>query len=133
RRKAWPPLAGLCFAAADSRYASLRPTEVTMRASPPDHRSDHRIDALIERLSTELVDDQGESPEPTHVSEVVRATAARLENAPIQDFVALLVENEALDHFRSEGLHHVLPDEPEAPLPVHGDDDFLRDDVPSIK
>jgi hypothetical protein len=66
---------------------------------------DRRIDAIVERLSDELVHEDGTRADPDHIADVVHAAAVILAEAPIQDFVPLLVETEARDVFYDEGLH----------------------------
>lgn len=73
---------------------------------------DHRIDAVVDRLSQEFVDDAGNSADPAAVAEVVHAAASELQDAPVQDFVPLIVENEARDVLHEQGLHRSLPDDP---------------------
>ena len=73
--------------------------------------NDARLEALTHRLQEELVDEEGHAPEPHDVAAAVAAEAESLSGAPIQDFVALLVENKALDHLRERGLHRELSPE----------------------
>jgi len=70
---------------------------------------DARLEALTHRLQEELVDDHGRAAPPDDVETVVVAEAEALSDAPIQDFVPLLVENKALDYLRGRGLHRALP------------------------
>ena len=72
---------------------------------------DRRIDAIAERLSAELVYDDGTPVDPVYVAAVVHAAADELVGAPIQDFVPLLVENEARDVFYDKGLRRNLPED----------------------
>jgi hypothetical protein len=68
-------------------------------------RSDqHRIQAVAERLDQELVDERGHPVPPELVDEVVAEHAARLEEAPVQEFVPLLVEKESRDDLRQRGM-----------------------------
>jgi hypothetical protein len=75
-----------------------------------DPSNDQRLDTLKRRLNTELVDENGNSPDANDVDAVVVATADHLADAPIQDFVPLLVEHQALDELRRRGLHRELDD-----------------------
>ena len=90
---------------------------------------ERRIDSIVERLSDELVHEDGTPADPDHVSEVVHAAAENLADAPIQDFVALLVENEARDVFHDEGLHRALPEDVAGP--VHDPDVDEGEHIPS--
>lgn len=90
---------------------------------------DRRIDAIVERLSEELVHEDGTPADPGHVSDVVHAAAADLAGAPIQDFVPLLVENEVRDVFHDEGLHRALPEDIGSPL--HDPEVVAGDAIPS--
>ena len=76
-----------------------------------DPANDQRLETLKRRLSTELVDERGRAPDADAVDAVVVATADHLADAPIQDFVPLLVEHQALDERRRRGLHRELDDE----------------------
>jgi hypothetical protein len=86
-----------------------------------DASNDQRLDTLKRRLNTELVDENGNSPDPHDVDAVVVATADHLADAPIQDFVPLLVEHQALDELRRRGLHRELDDETGASDKSSGD------------
>jgi len=81
-----------------------------------------RIDSIAERLADEYVTASGEAPEREHVADVVAKAAEPLADAPVQDFVPLLVENAARDRMHEEG-HHVEPSEEDtAPTYVKADD-----------
>jgi hypothetical protein len=95
--------------------------------------NDRRIDGLAERLSEELVDAAGKPADGAHVAEVVQHAAERLADAPIQDFVPLLVENEARDELRHEGLHRTLPDDPTGPLHDPEEGTANSGDMPSAR
>ncbi len=80
--------------------------------TPPENK---RIDAIAGRLAEEFVTDTGDAPEPDHLDEVVGSAAERLSDAPVQDFVPLLVENAARDQLHQEGLHVEPAGEDSAP------------------
>jgi hypothetical protein len=63
------------------------------------------INSIADRLTDELVTSSGEHASQTHVADVVAAAAAPLSDAPLQQFVALLVENAARGRLHDEGLH----------------------------
>jgi hypothetical protein len=92
---------------------------------------DRRIDAVVERLSEELVHEDGTRAESGHVADVVHAIADELTDAPLQDFVPLLVENEARDVLHDEGLHRELPEDLGGP--VHDPDAAAPDAIPSAR
>ena len=72
-----------------------------------------RLQQLAARLEETLVDDDGQPAQPDVVEQVVAEKAANLEEAPLQEFVPLLVENQARTELRSRGLKSNL--EPERP------------------
>src|SRR5262245_34112885 len=72
---------------------------------------DKRLESLRRRLQDELVDEEGRPAEPNDVESVVAAKAAGLAEAPVQEFVPLLVEHQARDELRQHGLHRELPEE----------------------
>jgi hypothetical protein len=71
---------------------------------------DTRIQSVADRLSQDLVDESGHPADAAHVADVVMAKAEPLEDAPLQEFVPLLVEHEAAQELRAEGLRRVLPE-----------------------
>jgi hypothetical protein len=73
--------------------------------------NDTRVEILKRRLQEDLIDTQGQPPEPDDVSRVVDAKVESLAHAPVQDFVPLLVEHQARDELRQQGLHRDLGDE----------------------
>jgi hypothetical protein len=75
-----------------------------------------RTEVLTARLAEELEDENGVTPDPAHVADVVRSKVDQLADAPVQDFVTLLAEHKALEDLRAEGLHRRLPDDPHLPL-----------------
>jgi hypothetical protein len=79
-----------------------------------------RINSIADRLAEEYVTKSGDNPPRDHVGEVVDAMAEPLADAPVQDYVPLLVENAARDHLHSEGLHMEPAEEDTAP-PRHDD------------
>ena len=78
-----------------------------------DTQTNRRVAQLIERLHDELVDDEGNPAETAAIDAVVTAKAAELSDAPVQEFVPLLVEHQARDELRHQGLHRELGDEPD--------------------
>ena len=74
---------------------------------------DARVDAVKQRLQHDLVDDQGR-PAPTEdVDRVVEAKAESFADAPVQEFVPLLIEHQARDELRQQGLHIDVGDDSE--------------------
>ena len=73
--------------------------------------NDRRVESLKQRLCDELVDEQGQPPEPGEVERVVTAKAEPLLDAPVQEFVPLLIEHQARDELRQHGLRRELPEE----------------------
>jgi hypothetical protein len=67
------------------------------------------LDAITDRLALGLVTTAGERASHDHVADVVDAAARLLADAPLQQFVPLLVENAARGTLYSEGLHRVSP------------------------
>ncbi len=61
--------------------------------------------SIADRLTDELVTSAGEHPSHSHVIDVVEAAAEPLADAPLQQFVPLLVENQARQTLHDEGLH----------------------------
>jgi hypothetical protein len=57
------------------------------------------------------VDAHGHTAEPDDVARVVDAKAESFADAPVQEFVPLLIEHEARDELRQHGLHRDLGDE----------------------
>jgi hypothetical protein len=76
-----------------------------------DKPLDTRIRGLKERLTDELVDLDGEPADPEDVAKVVDSKAGALVDAPVQEFVPLLVEHQSRDELRQHGLHRDF-DEP---------------------
>lgn len=75
-----------------------------------------RMKQVAERLQGRLVDEEGKSPDPDAVEKVVEEAAREFDNAAVQDFVPLLVENQARGTLRKQGLHvdpskNEIPDE----------------------
>jgi hypothetical protein len=64
-----------------------------------------RISDIVGRLSHDLVAADGRPPPTEHIADVVNAAASQLVDAPIQDFVPLLIENRARTVLSSEGVH----------------------------
>ena len=69
---------------------------------------DKRVEVMKQRLQEELVDEQGHPAEPDDVASVVEAKAESLSEAPLQEFVPLLIEHQARDELRQHGLHRNL-------------------------
>ena len=67
-------------------------------------RLDKRIEPVKERLVDDLVDDHGGPADREVVEQAVEAAAAPYAEAPVQEFVPLLVEHEARDDLRQQGL-----------------------------
>jgi hypothetical protein len=75
-----------------------------------------RMKQVAERLLDRLVDGEGKSPDPGAVEKVVEDAAHEFDDAVVQDFVPLLVENQASATLRERGLHadpakNDIPDE----------------------
>jgi hypothetical protein len=77
-----------------------------------------RIHTLAERLAEEYVTESGEAAPPDHIVEIVQAAAEPLADAPVQDFVPLLIENAARDRLHAERLH-VEPTQEDSAPPRH--------------
>ena len=69
---------------------------------------DGRVNTVTQRLEGDLVDSEGRPAEPDEVERVVRAKAESLADAPLQEFLTLLIEHEARDELRARGLHRNL-------------------------
>ena len=63
---------------------------------------------VMQRLEGDLVDADGRPAEPDEVERVVREKAESLGDAPLQEFLTLLIEHEARDELRTRGLHRNL-------------------------
>jgi hypothetical protein len=72
---------------------------------------DKRVELVKQRLHKELVDEQGRPAERSEVDSVVDAKAASFASAPVQEFVPLLIEHQARDDLRQQGLHRELDDD----------------------
>lgn len=72
------------------------------------HPLDKRIEPLTDRLADDLVDEDGEPADPDVVQQAVEEAAAPYTDAPVQEFVPLLVEHEARDDLRQQGLRRDL-------------------------
>ena len=59
---------------------------------------------MSERIEENLVDADGNAASSDVVAAVVEDKAARLEDAPVQEFVPLLVENQARHELHQRGL-----------------------------
>ena len=66
---------------------------------------DKRLEHVKQRLHDELVDETGRPAEPDEVDSVVDAKAESLAEAPVQEFIPLLIEHAARDELRQHGLH----------------------------
>jgi hypothetical protein len=73
--------------------------------------SDRRVQTVKQRLEEDLVDQQGHPVKPDDVSTLVDAKAETFADAPVQEFVPLLIEHEARDELRQKGLHRDLGDD----------------------
>jgi hypothetical protein len=65
------------------------------------------LDAIADRLALRLVTAAGEPASHDHIVDVVDAAARLLADAPLQQFVPLLVENAARGTLYGEGLHQM--------------------------
>ena len=86
------------------------------------HALEKRIDPVKDRLADDLVDDDGRPPDPEVVDRAVDEAAAPYAEAPVQEFVPLLVEHEARDELRRQGLRREL-DEADRGHAVETDED----------
>lgn len=77
---------------------------------------DGRVDHVTERLQDELVDGDGQRAEPEIIEAAVASAASEFEDAPVQEFMPLLVEHKALDELREHGLHRELEGVDQAPV-----------------
>jgi len=89
---------------------------------------DRRLDLVQERLRDDLVDEGGNRAPADEVEAVVADKAEALADAPVQDFVPLLVEHQAREELRHHGLNRTFPDEPQEPVDPGSDD---ADDTPA--
>ena len=89
---------------------------------------DQRVELVEHRLSEDLVDEHGQAAPADVVAEVVEEKATALSDAPVQDFVPLLVEHQARDELRQRGLRRELPDELQEPG-EHRAENQPQDDV----
>ncbi len=85
-------------------------------------KSDARIDGVKDRLSDDLVDERGNPADPSAVAKVVDEASAQFAEAPVQEFVPLLVEHSARDELRQEGLHRQLDEPDDEPVRTDQDD-----------
>ena len=65
---------------------------------------ERRFRGLAECIEEHLVDEDGNGAPTEVVATVVGEKAADLEDAPVQEFVPLLVENQTRDELRRRGL-----------------------------
>jgi len=72
--------------------------------------AEKRIGQVAERLEDTLVDDAGRPADKHIVEEAVAKRAASFEDAPVQEFVPLLVENQAGNDLRERGLRRTWDD-----------------------
>lgn len=74
---------------------------------------DERVEAVTHRLKGDLVDEGGRPAEPGEVERVGNETAKAFADAPVQEFVPLLIEHQARDELRGHGLRRdSVGDEP---------------------
>lgn len=73
---------------------------------------DKRVDQLKQRLEDELVGDDGQPAPAEEIRRVVDDSAEALAEAPIQDFVPILIEHDARAELRRGGLHREFDVEP---------------------
>ena len=76
---------------------------------------DKRIENVKDHIGEDLVDEAGEPADKRAIAEAVDAAAASFAEAPVQEFVPLLVEHDARDELRKQGLHRDLGDDDSAP------------------
>ena len=62
-------------------------------------------------VQDDLVDEEGRTADPDEIERVVAVTAASLAEAPVQEFVPLLVEHQVRDELRQRGLRRELGEE----------------------
>jgi hypothetical protein len=79
--------------------------------------SDKRVEVVKDRLQDDLVDEDGRPAEPEQVERVVEEKAESFADAPVQEFVPLLIEHQARDELRAQGLRRDLGDETEEDQP----------------
>jgi hypothetical protein len=72
---------------------------------------DQRVAVVKQRLRQDLVGELGHPVKPDDVSTVVDAKAEEFADAPVQEFVPLLIEHQARDELRQRGLHRDLGDD----------------------
>jgi hypothetical protein len=63
-----------------------------------------RLDDIARRLQSRFIDSEGRHASEHEVDELVASTARRFAEAPLQDFVPLLVEHQAADALRTRGM-----------------------------
>jgi hypothetical protein len=80
--------------------------------------NDKRVEVVKERLQGDLVDGDGRPPEPDEVERVVDEKADSFAEAPVQEFVPLLIEHQARDELRALGLRRDLADDAEGDQPA---------------
>jgi hypothetical protein len=76
---------------------------------------DKRLETVKQRLQNQLVDEQGHPAKPRDIASVVDAKAESLAEAPVQEFIPLLIERQARDELRQHGLCPDLRDETSDP------------------
>ena len=72
---------------------------------------DKRVDNVKERLENDLVDDAGQPAGHEQIADAVDSAAERVADAPVQEFVPLLVEHDAREQLREQGLRRELGDD----------------------
>jgi hypothetical protein len=72
--------------------------------------NDSRVEPIKQRLKDDLVNDEGDRPDPAQVDVVVETTAESLATAPVQEFTPLLIEHQARDALRRAGFSRDLSD-----------------------
>ena len=70
-------------------------------------------------FQADLTDSNGNKPDPELIEQAVDDAAGGFADAPVQDFVPLLVEHDARDELREEGMRLVL-DEADTEAPISG-------------
>jgi hypothetical protein len=76
---------------------------------------DLRVQSVEQRLHEDLVDETGCPADPNDVDRAADDSAEILADAPVQEFVPLLIEHQARDELRKHGLRRDLGDDEEEP------------------
>lgn len=74
-----------------------------------------RTETIVDRLRERFIDSEGQPPARETVAGVVEQTAQQLGDANVQDFVPLLIENQASERLRELGMHADLTSDDDDP------------------